>query len=839
MADSSTLLKSEVAGVPVRRKVRRKIAQPESQVRGVEVGVEEQSNVPRRVKRTRTRASILKADRTVIADRVIKFFTDDNADRSFDIDARLQRYAKFRMWTEGKSSPWPGASDVGLSDIAAAVLKSEDTLVNATVQTRPIMNSKAFKKTDEPKQKNIDQLLDFQFFVEAKGEDKVSRMARNFFVDGIFRVFIPWIKEKRTVHTIRQLESIPDDKSPASYFALEMMTAFPAPYQIQNIDPDGWRWKVTKASEVFRVDFYTNKDGTVEMDCERVADVFDGPCPIVKDYEEICTPAGSENLQIPGPSNPRGAAHVVMVDYPTLDEIKRLVDSGYYDLVDAEDLKKLGMATPDTTEGSAMREQKDVFAGVQRRDEPAVTAELKLGAPLEPMVNDHKPLTRLTCFDIYDADGDGKSEDVIWWVIKETKTVLRWRELTQQFPSNPPRRPFAEAEFLPDRVSLIELMEGLHDVSKQVIDQTIDRGTLSLTPWGLYRQTSSIRNETIRFLPGELYGVSSPKDDVAFPQMPQSGDNFGFNMLSMLNTLEERLVTQGDLQYGRVPQGKASALRTVRGMQSIMSQGEGRPERIIRRFFSGLAEIYAQMHELNQAFLSKGKQFRVFGVARPGDDPYRMLQDPAAEIGGRFNFDFSANAMNTSKQALQEALTQMGTAFINPLMIQLGITQPDGVYNWARDFGKALGQDADRYLAPPSAESLLPKLNAYEVLNTVMGGNLPECQPLEDSQTHMQTIMDFAQTPEFGLFTPQQVDLLKAYLQGLVRRVADEQRRAQLVAAAGAQGGQMAAQEDSVPGPKPGPAAPQQQAMLGRNEMQDESMPGAGGGANPGPGMMQ
>ena len=788
---------------------------------------------PRRsVKRTRARADIVKADKATIAQRVIKFFTDDNQDRLFDIEARLQRYAKFRMWTEGKDWPWPGASDVGLSDIAAACLRLEDTLHNAAVQTRPIVNSKAFKPTDQAKQDKVDELLDFQFFVEAKGEVVIGKMARNFIVDGVVRVFIPWIKEKRSVHTIRQLQEIPADQDPGKYFALQMMQAYPPPYQIRNLDAAGWRWQVAKDGETFTVDFYTNKDGTVEMDAERIADVFDGPCPMVKDYEEICYPAGAENLQIPGPSNPRGSAHVVMVDYPTLDEVKRLVDSGYYDLVGDEDLEKLGMTPPDWTEGQAMREQKEIMAGKQRRNEPNVIPQNNPGKPSDPLVNDHKTLTRLMCFDIYDYDGDGKSEDVIWWVIKETKTVLRCRELTQQFPSNPPRRPFAEAAFLPENVSLIELMEGLHDISKQVIDQTIDTGTLTLMPWGLYRQTSSMRNEVIRMSPGELYGVSDPQRDINFPQMPQAGSNFGFNMLGMLNSLEERLVTQGDLQYGRVPQGKASALRTVRGMQSIMGQGDARPERLIRRWFFCLTEVYAQMHELNQAFLKKGKQYRVFGVGRPGDDPYRTLSDPAAEIQGRFTFDFIANAMNTSKEALQQAIGQIAQAFMAPIWLQLGIVQPDGAYNLGRDFIKSLGQDPDKYLSPPSPESNLPKLTAWDVINIIMAGQLPEGQPLEDSKTHMQTLMDFAGSPEFGLYTPEQVDLYKAYLQQLVRRVADEQRRAALVSAAGGQGGMPG--QPGVPGPPPGPPAKQAPAQLGQNELADESLPGAGGGANPG-----
>ena len=39
-------------------------------------------------------------------------------------------------------------------------------------------------------------------------------------------------------------------------------------------------------------------------------------------------------------------------------------------------------------------------------------------------------------------------------------------------------------------------------------------------------------------------------------------------------------------------------------------------------------------------------------------------------------------------------------------------------------------------------------------------------------------------------------------------------------------------------GPKPGPQAPAGQAMLGQGELADESLPGAGGGANAAAGVM-
>ena len=786
-------------------------------------------------KRKRPRSSTITADRTHVAQRVVDFFTQDVQGRSFDIEARLQRYAKFRCWTEPKDWPWEDSANSAVPDIMTASLRMQDTIHNAVMSQRPAVVSKAAQKANKEKSPVVDNVLDYQFFVEAKGEKVVGEMADAFVNDGVVTVFIPWVREERETHEIKVLEAIPPEAKPGEYFAFQLMRIYPKA-QIRELDKEGWRWSVMiDADEVFVVDFYTLPDGKVEMDAAKLATVFDGPRPIVKDYEDVLHNARAGNLQIPSPSNPQGSAHVILIDYPTLDEIKRLVKSGYYDLLDTDGLKKLGMAAEDTTTNQDAKIQKDVLGGVNYTGEPTTVKEPSKDGTVDRAVNDHKVLTRLMCFDIYDIDGDGVNEDVIWWVIKEEKLLLRARELTQVFPANPPRRPFAEGQFLEVRgrrsgIGLPEMMEGLHDLQQQIINQTIDNGTITNVPFFFYRASGTMRPEVIRMSPGEGYPIADPKNDVHFPVLPQQGMNFGFNMIQILNQMEEKLSTVGDLQLGRVPQGKASALRTVRGMQTIMQQGDARPERILRRFFMCLTEVYAQMHELNQAFLPKGKQYRIAGMVRPGEDPYRSIDDPAM-IHGRFQFDFVANALNTSKEALQGALQELMAVYVNPIMIQLGITKPDGIYQLARDYGRAWGQDADRYLTPPSPESMLPPALAEEVISMIMAGDLPDVRPLEDPQEHMAKLMDFAGKTEFGLLTPAQVDVFKIYLKNLQARMIDDAKRQALMAAAGAmqQGG-----EPGTPGPAPGPQAPGQPTMLGKGEIADESLPGAGGGGNPG-----
>src|SRR3546814_15882504 len=84
--------------------------------------------------------------------------------------------------------------------------------------------------------------------------------------------------------------------------------------------------------------------------------------------------------------------------------------------------------------------------------------------------------------------------------------------------------------------------------------------------------------------------------------------------------MEERLTHIGDLQAGRVPPGRSSALRTTTNMALLASQAEARPERILRRLFTGLAEIWLQIHELNQRFLPANKKFRIMGMIKRSEE---------------------------------------------------------------------------------------------------------------------------------------------------------------------------------------------------------------------------
>lgn len=717
---------------------------------------------------------------------------------------------------------WCGNTNSALPDMMTASMRMQDTLHNAVLSQRPPIMAKATREALKDKEETINHLIDFQFFEEQPGEDIIGQLADDFVNEGFFTCYTPWIEETRSVCEVKVFD-LPADAIPADYFLQIVQGLYPQ----GEIRPDktGWDYHIKNGEQRAQASFWTRDDDKIEMELLREVQIFNGPRAIRKDLQDVLHEARCENLQIKGPSNPSGASHVILRDFPSVDELKRLKESGFYDLLSEEDAEKLGIKRMDTSY-QQREEQKDIMQGhAEQKDTPK-------GA------ESHKPLTRLMCFDTFDINGDGLDEDVIFWMILEDKIILRAKYLTQMFPSNPPRRPFAEGALFPVpgrryAIGLLEMMEGIHDLRKQNIDQGMDAGLAESFPYFFYRATGNMRPEIIRLSPMEGYPLSDPQRDVYFPQRGGGGQAFMFNTEALLTQIHERLSTIGDLQLGRVPQGKASALRTVAGMQTVLAQGDARPERVLRRFFLGLAQIWQNFHNLNEVFLPAKKQFMLLGEIDPRRQPYGEADGPSA-ISGKFRFTFSANVLNTSKEALQAALQDLMSTYVNPLAIQLGISKPDGIYRLLRKYGKAKGQDPDEFISPPTPGAMEPPISAEDALVLIMDGVLPKGTPMEGTAEHFEKLRAFMQSDEFGYLdeNPASVPIFRAYLEQVGLLAAQERTQATLLQAAAQF--QQGARAPGLPGPAgQAQSGAQDRPMVQNNELLDETLPGSGGGANP------
>lgn len=792
------------------------------------------------VARPRRRLRSLTVEREKIAQRVHDFYTKDLQDRQHDRDRRIQRYAKLRMWSEGKTWPWVGSSDIGLPDMMEKSLRVQDTLHNAVMGSRPsVIGAKAVAKHDTGKEETIDKLIDFQVFAECDGENKIGDLIESFVNDGCFTAFIPWVKEKRDVAE-RMEYPLPDETTDFFDYCQSIVTQmYPQAVDLyptaaaDDPDAEGWNWCVHPTEdEKVTVCFYTHDNDNDEPDkiiavVKKYVTVHDGPVLIPLDYDDVIAPAGVGNLQAPGPANPGGAPHVILRSYPTIDEVKVLAKTGYYDLLAEEDLERLQpMRAP------ANEQVKTVAVDrIQGQDTNAG----------EPKDKSQGTVTRLLCFDRFDLDGDGIAEDVVFWVLLEPKLVCRARYLTEEFPAKTPRRPLAEGTFVPaagrrEGISLLEMQEGIHDVMKMLFDITSDSGVLGALPVFFYRMAGALKPETLQLFPGMGVPVGDPQRDVSFPTVGNpNGLGMLLNLISIVGTWGDRATMIGEFQLGRVPAGRSSALRTTGSVSMLQAQGDARPERILRRFFNGLAQVWSIIHDLNCAFMPRDKQIRMSGLKRPDEDPFMTIEG-REKIDGQFKFEFQANAFNTSKAMMQQSLMQLASVYLSPLFVQAGTLTPENIYALGRDIGKAFGIEPTKYLTAPSAEASLPLITAQDAITQIMADQMPYGRPGDPggTQEHLQALAQFFQSDEFGMLTPKQVEAFKAYAQSVMERMMAEQMQ-QMLAQAAAQYQQGGGQPGQDPGGAPAqnapadPNAPPPQ-VSGGGEQLDETLPTAGGG---------
>jgi hypothetical protein len=171
-------------------------------------------------------------------------------------------------------------------------------------------------------------------------------------------------------------------------------------------------------------------------------------------------------------------------------------------------------------------------------------------------------------------------------------------------------------------MGLPELMEGLNDFIHELINDNVDAARITNLPWFGFRASSGFKPETMRLEPGMGIPLDNPQQDLAFYNMPHSDQTWAFNMTGLAMQVLEKLVQIGPLQFGQVPQGKASALRNVGTTMALLQQGAAMPEQILRRLLMGLRDVYAQFHLLNTRYLPPKKRFLVVGKPLDNDDAY-------------------------------------------------------------------------------------------------------------------------------------------------------------------------------------------------------------------------
>ena len=730
---------------------------------------------------TRRRKRVFKINKQDLADHVIKNIELDLQARDERIQRRMARYQKLMGWLPGeKNWPWENAANFHVPIMMISSLKVESTLENACKSIRPMLEARALKRLDKSKERRINGILDYQFFCENEGEKRLDEYIKNYVRDEAVFSLTHYVRERQGYREIKVMPGLtPDDHIPQILKSLQVLYKDPGMNAVMT-DKDGWDWEVTYAEEngqsaKAQVQFYDREDGKLEAHIAREVSTRDGPVVEVLDFEDVVYRYRSANLQPPGPANPNGAPYVNRICQANLDAIKRRMADGTYDLLNEQDYEDIEQSKSSVGTGKLQeqpKEQKDAmegtFVGFWQGDD------------------DNRAL--IEHYGRYDVDGDGLEEDIIAWVFWKSKKLAKVVYLTEMYPGLPVVRPIHSESFLPipNRIcgqSLPELLESIGDMTDMLLNQHIDWGTLVNTPFFFYRAASGMKPEVIRLAPGDGYPLDDPSRDVNFPAFQQRGDSYTINTMTLLQQFVERITSISDVQFGRVPTGKASALRTLGTTLSLIAQGDARSEQMLRRLFHGLSAIYQMMHRLNRRYLPEKKEIRIIGMAEAGQDAYDEVSRD--DIDADIDFEFKATMLNTNKQVVSAGISEVMAILVSPLALQAGIVTEQELYELFRDKIKALDLDPDKYMKRPPDSG--PKILAEEAETQIIAGRAPVGTPLELPQEHLAKLEAFYNSPSFGLLTPATVELFR----GWVQKVQMQMMRQQMMMQAAAQMGQM------------------------------------------------
>lgn len=715
---------------------------------------------------------------------IIEETQHDKQERSDWMDKRLARYVKLRGHTSRVNPPWEHASDQHIPVMQANDLRVIAGLFNAVLGLRPVVFGKPTRIDHKEVAERNDSLLDHQFFVDLDGERRLEQYVTQFVEDGTAFAFQYWARERGVLYDVRVLPRPLEDGIAARQELVEIAAqennvVFD---ELLPLDGDGLDWRgVYKDPEgeeqTVKIAFYDKDDSDkIELVFDWNVLTFDGPACQVMQLEDVVAPMRCDNLQPVSVANPTGARRVVKIAKVDLDTVRKRVLDGTYDFLsesDVDDMAAVAISASDGDPGdneSAIKDVKDEYDGREQTPHDA----------------DRQYVTVYEAYRGYDCHDTGINDECVFTVLLEPRLLARARYLSEIVPGIALIRPFAEARFVPIPgqlygVGLPELMEGLSDMLHDLINDNLDAGKLAGMPWFGYRASSGFKPDVLRLGPGDGIPLDNPQQDLAFYQMPGGDQTWSFNMIGLGMQFLERLTQIGPLQFGQLPQGKASALRTVGTTMAVLQQSAAMPEQILRRLFFGIRDIFSQFHQLNTRFLPSKKRFLVSGKPLSQDTAYGVIDD-RKDIAIPLTFDFQATLMNTNKGVVAQALMALGGAIFQPLSFQLGMVGPEQLYNWASDLIKASEFDPHRFIMRPAMMPDGPRITVEEAIVDLTNGVPPRSTDfIYPAQVALQKLAQFQMTPEFGFLRDGTLLLYQQYVEQVLAK-AQAEAEAQMMA---------------------------------------------------------
>lgn len=317
--------------------------------------------------------------------------------------------------------------------------------------------------------------------------------------------------------------------------------------------------------------------------------------------------------------------------------------------------------------------------------------------------------------DVFDS---GINSDIVVWVHPDSGELLRATFL-HRINKKTKKRPYQKADFYKREgqvygIGLIELTYSLCKEIDALNNMAMDFGLLSSMPFGYYRATSNISQESIPIEPGSLIPVDDPSA-IMFPNLG-ARQVFPMQQLQFLYQMIERLTGINDLNLGVI--GAQGATRTASGVQALMSESNSNLDIFLRRLNRPLKKMFKYVFAMLQEKMPPGFEFRLLGD--DGKQYFRQVKS-REEIAGDFDFDLEPNSANSNQAIRQQVAQTILQVTGNPLDIQLGIVTPLQRYESLKNYLVSMGvRDFGRYLQKPPQQMRV--YSPEELANRVLAG---------------------------------------------------------------------------------------------------------------------
>jgi hypothetical protein len=514
-----------------------------------------------------------------------------------------------------------------------------------------------------------------------------------------------------------------------------------------------WDRKFTRYIDVVTVQEQNELGQVFEKEVEQEVQIktYDGPCVDFVFPEDL--------LIIGGGGDPDEADAVLHQSYYTASQLWSMVDQKVFRKEAVEEIINSGEQYLSAESVNSVKEERANNSGLSSADSEV---DLQRYQVIEAHVR-------------VDVDGSGINSDIVVWIHKDTRQILRATYLYRLMKSG--LRPFVKTDFHRRHgqtygVGLIELLYSLTKELDAMHNMKIDFGIISTMPMGFYRATSSLTEERLPYEPGSLIPLDNPQTDVFFPNLGNR---------SVFSAQEE----QSLMAYiERV---------TSIGTRALLGESNANLDVFLRRMNRGWRRfLHYTWHQLQEK-IPEGFEFRVFGD--DGKSYFQKVQS-REELQGMYDFELEANSANSNQSIRQEVANQIYQITGNPLDIQLGIITPLERFEALKNLLVVSGvKDFARYLKKP--QGLMRIFTPEEIVSRTLSGVDIPLTPEQDLQgflSYFKHIMSGKfQTPDgmtvdnLALYNEQEVRALaqkaaeaKAMLEALQAQQAQAANAAQM-----------------------------------------------------------